>query len=658
MECDYRYTSPRKREIIYTIAEGYYKHTNTKLLFSNVKEKPLKNYVTYLSHKGDNKEYTLMDKEDNCYIEDILNSNNTKEIKQKNDDGNDNKLKTENKKENKLGDSVFQLDEKNNYDLHAVPDCNPFSTYLKKGAIYYGIGKATSYGVMGLYAISGSSGPILGLTYFGGLACSGIAFYVALPSLLGFGAYKLYRWNKDRYRQEFFKDFGEFKMKSEREVYLHAINKIDNYFNKFISNDDDETKWRITNIENYIKSILDIYINIENIKFNSSLELIKKEKEKEKDKIEELIKKMNYEVKITIINISKITNELIATLTSSVNTDIKAIFDEGIPYFTEFIKIFGPLTIDEESQNKVDESIAKLIQEMKWILENKMQIGFKDFDSKVFVKSFGAYLIQKYEEKKKYELNKDQSTFISNCNEYLIEPIAYMSNIYGVLSLYMKFVKLVQDIASEKKDFNYNNNKQKLQNMKQDSTRDEININKKGNTPLRKQPCEIPRSFTANMQAFYPGNIPNIMTGNIPNMMTGNIPNINPFFPMGNYNNNIYPLYGQAPLANNYQNINSININVDYNNNNNPKISQKNENFILKFIIIGKNEENVTINAQVINSMSIKKAINNFKTKLNKENNYIKKYLIDNKIELDPSSEETLQEKGINEKTIIMSYKE
>ena len=86
-------------------------------------------------------------------------------------------------------------------------------------------------------------------------------------------------------------------MKPEREVYLYAINKIDNYFNKFISNDDKETEFRINQIKNYINSIIDIYINIENIKFNSSLELIKKEKEKEKDKIEELIKKWTMKLK-------------------------------------------------------------------------------------------------------------------------------------------------------------------------------------------------------------------------------------------------------------------------------------------------------------------------------------------------------------------------
>ena len=187
-------------------------------------------------------------------------------------------------------------------------------------------------------------------------------------------------------------------MNPEREVYLNAINKIDNYFSKFISNDDNETKWRITNIQNYISSIIDIYINIGNKRFNSYLESIKNENNQNKN--EELIKKMNYEVTITIKNISKIRLELMRIITSSVNTDIKLIFDEGIPYFREFIKIFGPLKIDKKNEKIIEESMTKLIQEMKWILENKMQIGFNKFDPTLFVNSFEAYLIQKNEEKK------------------------------------------------------------------------------------------------------------------------------------------------------------------------------------------------------------------------------------------------------------------
>jgi hypothetical protein len=116
LENDYRYSSPRRNEIISTIAEAYFKHTNSKLLFSNVKEEPLKNYVTFTKNKNGDETYTSMKKEDNCYIEDILNSNEKEKIEEKKDDGNDDdndKLKIEdNEKEKKLGDSLIQLDEK------------------------------------------------------------------------------------------------------------------------------------------------------------------------------------------------------------------------------------------------------------------------------------------------------------------------------------------------------------------------------------------------------------------------------------------------------------------------------------------------------------------------------------------------------------------
>ena len=137
-------------------------------------------------------------------------------------------------------------------------------------------------------------------------------------------------------------------------------------------------------------------------------------------------------------------------------------------------------------------------------------------------------------------------------------------------------------------------------------------------------------------------------------MIPGNMPNIIPINPMINSQKNIVPLYNQAPLANNYNNIN----NFDDNNNNNSQISKKHEFLSLPFIIIEKNKENLQILVQVTNEMSIKNTINNFKTKMCCDISFFKKYLIDDKIELDPSSEETLQAKGINEHTKIMAYKE
>ena len=53
--------------------------------------------------------------------------------------------------------------------------------------------------------------------------------------------------------------------------------------------------------------------------------------------------------------------------------------------------------------------------------------------------------------KKKYELDIDQYTFISNCRDFLIQPIADKSIYYGVLSLYFKFTQIVQDIAIKKR---------------------------------------------------------------------------------------------------------------------------------------------------------------------------------------------------------------
>lgn len=544
-----------------------------------------------------------MKKEDNCYIEDILKSNKTKAIEQKTDDGENNnddinKLKTENnEKEKKLGDNIIQMDEKNNYNLHEVTDKNPFSKALKGGAIACGAGVGGIYGSLAacmlfnsVYLGSAITGELYlaGYAFFGGLASFGIGLIVAAPSLLGYGVYKYLRWNKDRNRQEFFKNFGEVKMSPEKEVYLKAINKIDKYFNNFISNDDNETKWRIINIQNYISSIIDIYINIENKKFNSSLELMKSENNQYK--IEELIKKMNYEVTILAKNISKINFELMRIITSSVSTDIKTIFDEGIPYFREFIKIFGPLKIDEKKEKTIDESMTKLIQEMKWILEKKMQIAFNNFDSNIYVKSFGAYLIQKFGDKKNYDLDMDQNTFISNCNDFLIQPIADRSIYYGVLSLFCKFTTIVQDIAIKKKDINYNKNKEKLENMNQGSANNEVYKSSiiLGNTQKNEEEEDIAKSKTA------------------------------------------LNIKDKSQIPNNNENIN------------------------ITFII----EKKKIIIIQAQSGMSIYSLINRFNQKVGYDNNYIKKYLIDDKIILDPSSNETLQEKGLTDKTKIMIYNE
>ena len=94
-------------------------------------------------------------------------------------------------------------------------------------------------------------------------------------------------------------------------------------------------------------------------------------------------------------------------------------------------------------------------------LLDKMEKGFNKFDSEHFLKSFDSYLTKKYEEKKKLD-DKSESDFISDVNDFVITPIGDMSKNYGVLALYFKFTIIIQNIALQKKEANYNKNKQNI----------------------------------------------------------------------------------------------------------------------------------------------------------------------------------------------------
>ena len=289
-----------------------------------------------------------------------------------------------------------------------------------------------------------------GFPFLGGLSFTGIGLVVIVPSFLGFGSYKLYKMNKDKKRNEFFKNFDDIKMKIERQIYLYIINKIDNYILKPILSEDNEINSKIHYCQEYINTIIGIYINIDNNRFNLILESVKNNFSQ--DKKEKIFNKINNDIKITIINISKIRLELMKIVASSLNKDIIInIFKEGLPLFREFIRIFRPLNIDKEIQDQIDENIEKIISEMKWILEQKMQIYFKNFKPKTFKNSFQVHLAQEFEKKTKLDINIKKSDFINNCNDFLIEPISEKSNNYGVLALFFKFMNIVQDNVSKKR---------------------------------------------------------------------------------------------------------------------------------------------------------------------------------------------------------------
>ena len=86
---------------------------------------------------------------------------------------------------------------------------------------------------------------------------------------------------------------------------------------------------------------------------------------------------------------------------------------------------------------------------------------------------------------------------------------------------------------------------------------------------------------------------------------------------------------------------------------NNLQTPGNNENINIIFII----EKSKKLLIQAQNTMSVKSLINRFNQKTGYDNNYIKKYLIDDKINLDPSSTETLQEKQLADYSQIMAYK-
>ena len=68
--------------------------------------------------------------------------------------------------------------------------------------------------------------------------------------------------------------------------------------------------------------------------------------------------------------------------------------------------------------------------------------------------------------KKKKKLDDiTEKNFISNCNDFLINPVSGMYKNYGVLSLYFKFTIIIEEIGIKRKEINYNKSIQKILNL-------------------------------------------------------------------------------------------------------------------------------------------------------------------------------------------------
>ena len=166
-----------------------------------------------------------------------------------------------------------------------------------------------------------------------------------------------------------------------------------------------------------------------------------------------------------MLNIAKIRTELLNKILSLNDQDQNNIFKEGISLFKEFIKNFGPQSIDPKNEKIIDDVyIKRIILTMEKLLNNNLQSPFNKFDPNLFLKSFDSYLTKKYEEKKKLD-DKTESDFIYDCNNFLINPVSGMYKNYGVLSLYFKFTIIIQEIGIKTKEINYNKNIQKILNL-------------------------------------------------------------------------------------------------------------------------------------------------------------------------------------------------
>lgn len=463
-DSDSNFLSLRKNELLSTIASSYYKLTNQKLKFSIVEKETLSDFVTSKSQKKDNSiEFTLMKNEVNT-IEDLVPEENRTDAENQN---------LNEDMENNLGHNLSRVGETNNLET----DNNPFTNVLIGGGIATGVGIGAAAGSIAACIafdsifLVGATGEILGagVVCLGGFAATGIGLVVAIPSLIGFGTYKIYKLVKEKKKKEFFESIGLDKMKPERDLQIYAITKVDRYFTKRIIIQKNEE------IRKYINKIIDIYIAIDNRRAESYLNEGKKT---------ELLKKINKDGKIISNNISKIRKELMKTILQLQKEKRDKIFEKGIPFFKEFIKNFGSFNIDNKTEFEIDKYINKLIQIVKTILKEMKQI-FKSFDPKTFINTFDSKINELYEQKRLLD-NKPKKDFIDDCKDYIIEPIAYNSVNYGILSLFFKITLIVQEIGINKKLENYNIIKGKIINNATNA--EQMNTNQQMmNSPMEEQ---------------------------------------------------------------------------------------------------------------------------------------------------------------------------
>ena len=112
------------------------------------------------------------------YIEDIIKKNKEKEEKEIKEKDNDDKDKEDNendeddknkkKMKKKLGQSIMNEEEKENYDINLYTDQNPFKKALIRGVTAYGIGNTAMIGSLAAYIMFDTVSVTSVIAYYGG----------------------------------------------------------------------------------------------------------------------------------------------------------------------------------------------------------------------------------------------------------------------------------------------------------------------------------------------------------------------------------------------------------------------------------------------------------------------------------------------------------
>jgi hypothetical protein len=167
------------------------------LKFVIIYEESLKSYVTSKKQKSDS-DFTLMSQY-HIFIEDIIPKKET--TNEEKDD-----KESKNKDKEIIGEFMDEIGKNEQYDFIVDNSQNPFKNVLIGTSIGTGVGAVATGGTITLgLAINaglvtlGEAGLFAGgVTLMGGMAVTGIGLALAVPSLLGFGAYKIYKNIKDK----------------------------------------------------------------------------------------------------------------------------------------------------------------------------------------------------------------------------------------------------------------------------------------------------------------------------------------------------------------------------------------------------------------------------------------------------------------------------